>query len=163
MINDVYALRREKALETVAALGVPVCIMHMQGTPRNMQHEPHYQDVTGEVLDFLTERVNACRQAGIQGDRVIIDPGFGFGKTLQHNIELFHHLDVFVTTGCPVLVGISRKAMLGQITDRTVGQRVAASAAAALLAAQAGAMILRVHDVAETVDALKVLDALTTD
>ena len=163
MINDVYAFRRPGALETVAALKVPVCIMHMQGTPRDMQRQPHYQDVTREVLDFLTDRARACQQVGISAERIIIDPGFGFGKTLQHNIELFHHLDAFVATGYPVLVGISRKSMLGQITGRQVEQRIPASAAAALLAAQAGATILRVHDVAETIDALKVLDALRAD
>jgi len=163
MINDVYAFRREGALDTVAALDVPVCIMHMQGTPRDMQREPRYLDVTREVLDFLVERASICRQAGIPAERIVIDPGFGFGKSLQHNMELFHHLKTFVATGYPVLVGISRKSMLGQITGRAVEQRIAASSSAALLAAQAGAMILRVHDVAETVDALKILDALTVD
>lgn len=160
MINDVYAFQREGALETVAALEVPVCIMHMQGTPRDMQSEPCYHDATNEVLDFLTGRATVCQIAGISAERIIIDPGFGFGKALQHNTELFHHLDAFTATGYPVLVGISRKSMLGQITGRAVEQRVVASAAAALLAAQAGATILRVHDVAETIDALKVLDAL---
>jgi dihydropteroate synthase len=163
MINDVFALRREGAMETIAALDVTVCLMHMQGTPRDMQQEPRYADVVGDVLDFLLDRVRACRQVGLAQERIIIDPGFGFGKTLQHNVQLFKHLGRFVASGHPVLVGVSRKAMLGQITGRDVDRRVTASAAAALLAAQAGASILRVHDVAETVEALKVLDALGPD
>lgn len=163
MLNDVYALRRGKALETAASLRVPVCIMHMQGTPRSMQHEPFYEDVCHDVLQFLLQRAQECVAAGIPSGQIVIDPGFGFGKTLQHNLQLFSCLDDFVATPYPVLVGISRKSMLGQLTGREVGDRMAASVSAAILAAQAGAKILRVHDVAETVDALKVLDAMQTD
>ena len=160
MINDVYAFQRPGALEAAAAMRVPVCIMHMQGTPRDMQNQPGYHDVVQEVFGFLEKRARICREAGIARHHIVIDPGFGFGKTLGHNLDLFRHLDDFVATGYPVLVGISRKSMLGQITGKGVGERVSASVAAAILAARAGARILRVHDVAETVDALKVLDAL---
>jgi dihydropteroate synthase len=163
MINDVYALRRGNALETAAALRVPVCIMHMLGTPRTMQSEPRYRDVRQEVVGFLRERARACLDANIPSSHIVIDPGFGFGKTLQHNIELFRHLDDFTAMGYPVLVGVSRKSMLGQITGRDVDHRLASSVAAAVLAARAGASILRVHDVAETVDALKVFDELGID
>jgi dihydropteroate synthase len=156
LINDVSALRREGALETAAALGVPVCLVHMQGSPREMQRNPEFGDVVGEVQDFLLDRAGQCEAAGIPASDIIIDAGFGFGKTLQHNIDLFKAIPAFVATGYPVLVGISRKSMLGQITGRAVDQRLAASLAAAVLAAQAGASILRVHDVAETVDSLKI-------
>jgi dihydropteroate synthase len=160
MINDVYALRRDNALETAASLGLPVCLMHMLGEPRTMQQQPDYGDVVQEVLAFLNRRAAACREAGLPSDRIVIDPGFGFGKTLEHNRALFAALASFVSSGFPVLVGVSRKSMLGQITGRDVTGRVAASVAAALLAAQAGVRIVRVHDVAETVDAFKVLEAL---
>jgi dihydropteroate synthase len=160
MINDVYALRREGALETAAGLGVPVCLMHMYGKPREMQKKPEYVDVVLEVRDFLLERAEACKAAGIAATQIVIDPGFGFGKTLQHNIDLFRALGDFVALSYPVLIGISRKSMLGTITGKPVQQRLAASLSAAVLARQAGAAILRVHDVAETVDCLKVVDAL---
>lgn len=163
MINDVLALRCSGALETAASLSVPVCIMHMQGDPRDMQHNPVYHDVAGEVLDFLLIRVRACQDAGIPSQQIIIDPGFGFGKTLQHNIDLFRALPIFVAAGYPVLVGISRKSMLGQLTGQPIGQRLYSSLSAAVLAAQAGASIIRVHDVAETVDALKIVTALQAD
>ena len=163
MLNDVYALRRENALETAASLGVPVCIMHMKGTPRSMQHDPVYNDVCDEVLRFLLERAQDCVDSGLPAGHVIIDPGFGFGKTLQHNLQLFSGLRAFVSAPYPVLVGVSRKSMLGQLTGRGVDDRMAASVTAAVLAAQVGAKILRVHDVAETVDALKVLDAVQVD
>ena len=156
LINDVFALRREGALETAAALGVPVCLVHMQGSPRDMQLDPAFEDVVGEVQDFLLNRAGQCEAAGIPASDIIIDPGFGFGKTLQHNIDLFKAIPTFAATAYPVVVGISRKSMLGQITGKAVGQRLAASLAAAVLAARAGASILRVHDVAETVDALKI-------
>jgi len=156
MINDVYALRREGALETVARLGVPVCLMHMQGEPRDMQQEPRYADVVSEVLGFLSERAGACVAAGIPSGGILVDPGFGFGKTLQHNVMLFRAIPQFCATGFPVLIGVSRKAFLGAITSRPVSERVVASVTAAVLAAQSGAAIVRVHDVAETVDALKV-------
>ena len=161
LLNDVFALRAEGALETAARLGVPVCVMHMQGRPRDMQREPRYDDVVGEVEAFLLARAAACRAAGIAAERVLIDPGFGFGKTLEHNIALFHALPRFCSLGYPVLVGVSRKAMLGAITGRPVEQRAPASVAAALLAARAGASIVRVHDVAATVDALRVAERLT--
>lgn len=156
MINDVSALRGEGALETAASLGVPVCLVHMLGSPRNMQIDPEFGDVVGEVQDFLLKRASQCEAAGIPASDIIIDPGFGFGKTLQHNIDLFKAIPVFAATAYPVLIGVSRKSMLGQITGKTVDQRLAASLATAVLAAQAGASILRVHDVAETVDALKI-------
>ena len=160
MINDVNALRSEGALPAAARLGVPVCLMHMQGRPRDMQAEPRYEDVVREVADFLQERAGACRSAGIPAERILIDPGFGFGKTLQHNIELFRALPRLGRLGYPLLVGVSRKSMLGALTGKPVEERLAASVAAAVLAAMRGAAVVRVHDVAETVDALKVAEAL---
>jgi dihydropteroate synthase len=160
MINDVFALRKEGALETAATLDVPVCLMHMQGRPGDMQHEPEYEDVVAEVRNFLLARADCCEAAGIPQRNILIDPGFGFGKTLQHNIDLFKAIPAFVATAYPVLVGISRKSMLGQLSDKAVDQRLAASLSAAVLAAQAGAAIVRVHDVDETVDALNVARAL---
>jgi len=162
MVNDVYALRRAGALEMAAKLDVPVCIMHMLGQPRDMQSAPQYDDVESEVTDFLSERARACEAAGISPDRILIDPGFGFGKTLEHNIQIFRALPRFCTMGYPVLVGVSRKAMLGSLTSRSVEERGAASVTAAVLASQAGAAIVRVHDVAETVDALKIAHALAS-
>jgi dihydropteroate synthase len=135
--------------------------MHMQGRPRDMQQDPRYDDVVAEVERFLLERAAACRTAGIPVDRILIDPGFGFGKNLQHNIALFHALPRLCGAGYGVLVGVSRKAMLGALTGRAVDDRLAASVAAALLAARAGAAVVRVHDVAATVDALKVTAVLT--
>jgi len=163
MINDVFALRRPGALETAAGLSVSVCIMHMQGKPRDMQHEPAYGDVVSEVLGFLLNRARDCQDAGIPARQILIDPGFGFGKALQHNIGLLRALPEFVASGYPVLVGISRKSMLGQLTGQTVERRLHASLAAAVLAAHAGVSIVRVHDVAETVDALKIVAALHSD
>jgi len=160
MINDVFALRREGALEIAATLGVPVCLMHIQGGPRDMQCDPQYSDVVGEVSDFLLARADCCELAGIPKQDIIIDPGLGFGKTLQHNIDLFKAIPAFVATGYPVLVGISRKTMLGQLSGKAVDQRLPASLSAAVLAAQSGAAIIRVHDVDETVDALKIASAL---
>jgi len=157
LINDVFALRREGALATAAGLDVAVCLMHMQGEPRDMQSDPFYADVAGEVEAFLLQRARACEAAGIAREQIMIDPGFGFGKTLEHNIELFHALPRLCRLGYPLLVGVSRKSMLGALTGRAVGDRVAASVAAAVLAARSGAAVVRVHDVAETVDALKVL------
>lgn len=162
LINDVYALREEGALETAARLSVPVCLMHMQGRPRDMQENPRYDDVVAEVEAFLLERAAACRAAGIPADRILVDPGFGFGKTLEHNIALFHALPRLCGAGYAVLVGVSRKAMLGALTGKPVEQRLAASVTAAVLAAAQGVSVLRVHDVAETVDALKVARALQT-
>ena len=160
MINDVRALRDDGALEAAADLGVPVCLMHMQGEPRSMQVDPDYQDVVREVAGFLKKRVDACVQAGIARDRIAVDPGFGFGKTVEHNIELLANLRQLQRLGLPVLVGLSRKSTLGAITDRGVDERVPASIAAALIAVRNGANIVRVHDVAETVDALKVATAV---
>lgn len=161
MINDVRALRVPGALAAAAELGVPVCLMHMQGDPPTMQAAPGYRDVVAEVMEFLQARAEACREAGLAPEKIVLDPGFGFGKTLRHNCALFQALPRFCALGYPVLVGLSRKSMLGAITGREVGERIAASVAGAVLAARYGASILRVHDVAETVDALKVLAALT--
>lgn len=160
MINDVYALRREGALEAAEQLGVPVCLMHMQGEPRSMQAEPHYEDVVAEVEAFLLERAATCVDAGIARESIILDPGFGFGKLLEHNLDLLRHLPRLAGHGFPLLAGLSRKSMLGQLTGRKVDRRMAGSVALALLAAQNGAALLRVHDVAETRDALKVLAAV---
>lgn len=163
MINDVYALRQDGALEAAASLNVPVCLMHMQGEPRDMQKAPAYENVVTEVRDFLEQRARACRDAGIAAESIVIDPGFGFGKTLEHNLELLRGLPTLCEAGYPVLAGISRKSMLGTITGRDADQRVVASVTAAVLAVQGGAAIVRVHDVAETVDALKVLAAFSGD
>lgn len=160
MINDVSALRNEGALEAAAELGVPVCLMHMQGDPRSMQLQPQYEDVVAEVESFLLERARACEARGIARQQILLDPGFGFGKRLEHNLELLRGLLRLCAHGYPVLAGLSRKSMLGQITGRTVDQRMAGSVALAMLAIQAGAALVRVHDVAETVDAIKVLDAV---
>lgn len=155
-VNDVRALRAPGAVEAARGCAVPVCLMHMQGEPRTMQVAPHYQRVVDEVLSFLNARVQACEAAGIVRERLVIDPGFGFGKTLAHNIALLGALDRFAATGLPVLVGISRKAMVGALTGEQVAERrIAGSVAVAVLAAKAGAHILRVHDVAETVQALE--------
>lgn len=161
LINDVFALRQDGALEAAAALGVPVCLMHMQGQPRDMQSRPEYANVVADVRQFLAERAAACVEAGIAESRIIVDPGFGFGKTLQHNLDLLNGLAAVAELGFPVLAGLSRKSMLGAITGRDSGDRIAASVAAALLAVQNGAAIVRVHDVAETSDALKVLTAFS--
>ncbi len=160
MINDVNALKAEGALEAVAAGGVAACLMHMQGEPRNMQAQPHYDDVVAEVKDFLRQRLNAAIAAGIPRERLVLDPGFGFGKMLEHNIELLRHLDQFLDLDAPLLVGLSRKSMLGKITGNEVSDRVYASVAAALLAVAKGASILRVHDVKATRDALAVYNAV---
>ncbi len=160
MINDVNALQAPGALETIAAGNVAACLMHMQGGPRHMQANPQYDDVVTEVSEFLQRRLDAAQAAGIPHERLMIDPGFGFGKTLAHNLELLRHLDCFVNMGVPVLAGLSRKSMLGKITGNAVDDRVYASVAAALLAATKGASILRVHDVKATRDALAVYNAL---
>jgi dihydropteroate synthase len=160
MVNDVEALRAKGAIELCATTGVAVCLMHMQGTPRTMQLAPHYDDVTIEVRDFLLARALACEEGGIERDRIVLDPGFGFGKTADHNLTLMREFDVLAHCGFPIAVGFSQKATLGLITGRPVGERVVASVAIALLAAQRGASVVRVHDVAETVDALKVWRAV---
>ena len=160
MVNDINALRSPGALECLADTDAAVCLMHMQNDPATMQQQPHYNDVVGEILDFLRARSAAAEQAGVQRSRLLIDPGFGFGKTLAHNLELLRRLECLKTLGLPLLVGLSRKSMLGQITGRPVTERLHAGVAAALLAAERGADILRVHDVAATRDALAVLQAL---
>ena len=157
MINDVCALRRDGALDAAAELKVPVCLMHMQGEPRTMQDDPRYDDVVSDVRRFLAERIFACEMSGIDKKRIVVDPGFGFGKTLEHNLALLANLDQFAALGVPLLVGLSRKAMIGKLTGRDGGAaRAAGSAAAAMIAVQRGAMIVRVHDVAATRDALAV-------
>lgn len=161
LINDVYALRREGALEMAASLGVPVILMHMQGEPRSMQQAPQYEDVVGEVHRFLAERIFACEMAGIERKQIVVDPGFGFGKTLEHNLQLLAQLPRFASLGVPLLAGLSRKRSIGEITGRDAPQeRLHGSLAAHLLAVERGAAMVRVHDVAATVDALKVWQAL---
>jgi dihydropteroate synthase len=160
MVNDVYALRMDGAVETAADLAVPVCLMHMQGEPRMMQDKPVYTDVVAEVKHFLLERAGLCEEGGVLKINIVLDPGFGFGKTLQQNLELFHGLSELGLAGYPLLVGVSRKAMIGQLTGREMPGRIPGSITAAVLAAQAGAAIIRVHDVAETRDGFKVATAL---
>ena len=161
MINDVYALRRDGALDAAASLGVPVVLMHMQGEPRSMQAAPHYDDVVGEVHRFLAERIFAAEMAGIAKKNIVVDPGFGFGKTVAHNLQLLAQLQRFTELGVPVLAGLSRKQTIGELTGRVqASARIHGSVAAHLIAAQRGAMLLRVHDVAATVDALKVWNAV---
>ena len=160
MINDVRALQEAGAVEVAAELGIPVCLMHMQGQPRSMQNQPHYTNVVEEVLQFLLGRVECCEAAGISRDRLVIDPGFGFGKTLHHNLELFHGLERFVATGLSVLVGVSRKSMIGQVLDIPVEARMPASVALAGLASWLGAAIIRAHDVQATVHAVRMCQAI---
>jgi dihydropteroate synthase len=159
MVNDVTALTSPGAIEAVAGAHVAVCLMHMQGDPRTMQNEPRYADVVGEVRGFLRERVAACVDAGIARSRLVVDPGFGFGKTLTHNLELLRGLDVIAEEGVPVMAGLSRKRMIGALTGRTDDERMAGSVALAVIAAMKGARIVRAHDVRETVDALKIVSA----
>jgi dihydropteroate synthase len=160
MVNDVRALTAPGALEAVADSGVAVCLMHMRGAPRTMQDAPEYADVVAEVRAFLVARAAACEAAGIARERILLDPGFGFGKSLGHNLALLHALPSLAAAGYPVLAGLSRKSMLGALTGRPVGERMVASVAAALAAVARGAAIVRVHDVRETVDALKVWAAV---
>jgi dihydropteroate synthase len=160
LINDVRALRVAGALEAAAASGCGVCLMHMLGEPATMQREPRYADVVGEVRAFLLERVLACRSAGIDRDRLAIDPGFGFGKTVDHNLELLRRLPELAAEGLPVLVGLSRKSTVGALTGRPAGERLAGSLALAALAVLGGARIVRAHDVAATVDAVRVAHAV---
>lgn len=161
MINDVYALRQDGAFQAAADLGVPVCLMHMLGSPQTMQSDPLYDDVAGEVAAFLLARAALCESNGVARENIVLDPGFGFGKNLQHNITLFRAIADLSAMGYPLLVGVSRKSMLGQLAGgRDSGDRLTASVTAAVLAAQMGAAIVRVHDVAETRDALEVATAL---
>ncbi len=160
IINDIYALRSEGALVAAAGLDAAICLMHMQGTPADMQVDPQYDDVVADVSSFLVERLQACRDAGVAPDRLAVDPGFGFGKNDAHNLALLANLDQVAELGAPLLVGLSRKRMLGNLTGRDVGDRVAAGVAAALFAVGKGARLVRTHDVAATVDALAVIHAI---
>ena len=160
LINDVRALQREGAPEAAAAAGVPVCLMHIQGEPDTMQKDPRYRNVRREVSAFLIERMRIAEAAGVSPDDIILDPGFGFGKSLEHNVQLLASLEQLQVLGHPLLIGLSRKSMLGAITGREVNERLPASLAAATISAMKGASILRVHDVRETVDAVKVVTAV---
>ena len=156
LINDIRALQEPDALQTAVRLALPVCIMHMQGQPRTMQLNPHYDDVVADVLKFMQQRTEQCLASGIKKENLIWDPGFCFGKSVQHNYCLLQQFAVFCEQGFPVLAGISRKSMIGAVLDKSVEQRTVGSVAAALIAAMKGASILRVHDVGETADALKI-------
>jgi dihydropteroate synthase len=160
MINDVLALQGPGALQVAANLGVPVCLMHMQGRPRTMQNQPQYDDVIREVRNFLRDRVAACLEAGVPAERIVIDPGFGFGKTRAHNVELLANLRQLLALGRPVLVGLSRKSTLGELTGQGVRNRLAASISAAVVAVMNGAQMVRAHDVRETMDALRIVSAV---
>jgi len=162
-VNDVNALREDGALVVLAATDAAVCLMHKQGTPETMQNAPVYDDVLTEVLSFLQQRIAVCITAGIDRERIVLDPGFGFGKSLAHNLSLLKNLQQFSILGVPILAGLSRKSMLGALTGREVGDRLSASVAAALIAVQNGAQIVRVHDVQATVDALKIWNAVNEE
>ena len=162
LINDIRALQEPQALETALGLGLPVCLMHMQGQPRTMQANPHYDDVVAEVLEFLQKRTALCLEEGMKPENIIWDVGFGFGKTVQHNYKLLQQLARFAAEGFPLLAGLSRKSMIGAVLDKTVEQRVMGSVAGALIAALNGATILRVHDVEQTADVLKIWQATLT-
>ncbi|MGQ0578174.1 MAG: dihydropteroate synthase [Betaproteobacteria bacterium] len=163
MVNDINALREPGALEAVAESQTAVCLMHMQGEPRTMQRQAHYENVVSEVTEFLAQRVAVAQQAGIARERIVIDPGFGFGKENGHNLELLRNLPRIAGLGQPVLVGLSRKSLIGRITGKPVADRLSASVAAALLAAERGAAVVRVHDVAATRDALAVWRAVMSN
>lgn len=160
LINDINAFRAPGAVDAVLGSDAALCVMHMQGEPRSMQSDPCYADVVSDVLHFLDDHVRRLLERGVDAERILLDPGFGFGKTLEHNLELMRAMDRFVATGLPVLIGVSRKSMLGAITGRPTSERMAASVAAALIAVQRGARIVRVHDVAQTRDALAVWEAV---
>ncbi len=160
MINDVNGLNAPGAIQAASDTGVPVCIMHMQGEPRTMQQAPVYEDVVSEVTQYLAERLSACEMAGIPRQRLLVDPGFGFGKSLEHNLALLAGLEALQQLFVPVLVGLSRKSMLGDLTGRAVGERLPGGLAAAVMAAERGANIIRVHDVAATVDAIELTFAV---
>ena len=159
LINDIRALTEENALQTAAELDLPVCLMHMQGQPKTMQANPEYQNVVEEVLAWLLQRAEICEQAGVRKENIILDIGFGYGKTLQHNYQLLNHLEQFVATGYPLLIGLSRKSMIGNLLQKDVNHRLVGSVAGALISVMKGAHIVRVHDVEATVDALKVWQA----
>ncbi|NWE38867.1 dihydropteroate synthase [Pseudomonas yamanorum] len=160
LINDVRSLQRDGALDAAAATGLPVCLMHMLGEPGTMQDDPHYDNLVGEVKGFLAERMAQCAAVGIAPERIILDPGFGFAKTLQHNLSLFKHMESLHALGRPLLVGVSRKSMIGLALNRPVGERLYGGLALAALAVVKGARILRVHDVAETVDVMRMIAAV---
>lgn len=160
LINDVRALQRDGAVAAAVATGLPVCLMHMRGDPQTMQDEPHYDDVAGEVAQFLRERIDVCLAAGIGAERIILDPGFGFAKSTQHNYELFKRLPQLLELQYPVLVGVSRKSMIGNILNKPVDQRLYGSLALAVMALERGAKILRVHDVEQTMDVLNIFNAV---
>ena len=160
MLNDVRALEREGAMSAAAATGLPVCLMHMQGTPQTMQQAPKYQSVTAEVMSYLRNRAQLCEQAGIGANQIILDPGFGFGKTLEQNLQLLQYTSAFVASGYPVLIGTSRKSMFGQLLARDVADRLAGGLASVAYAVMQGAAIVRVHDVKETVDVVTVIEAV---
>ncbi len=160
MINSIWALQLDDSLQIAADLAVPVCLMHMQGTPETMQQNPRYTNVVGEVLDFLKARMDAALDAGVAQQHIIVDPGFGFGKTIEHNLLLLASLPVFRQLGVPVLAGLSRKSMIGKILDKPADQRLYGSLSVAVMAAMLGVDILRVHDVAETLDAIAMVKAL---
>lgn len=163
LVNDVYALRAQGALQTVSELRVPVCLMHMQGRPQTMQRQPQYRDVVTEVKEFLRSRIQCCLTAGVSKHAIILDPGFGFGKTLAHNLSLLSDLGSFLELGFPLLVGLSRKSMFGELLGLVVGERLHASVSAAVIAVLNGASIVRVHDVRATVEALGVVHAVMAD
>lgn len=160
LINDVRALRRDGALAAAAASGLPVCLMHMRGEPDTMQQAPYYDDILEEVSLFLEARVGACESAGIARQKILLDPGFGFGKNLEHNLQLFAGMAALRPAGLPLLVGVSRKRMIGELLDRPVDQRLAGGLALTALAVAQGARIIRVHDVAETVDVVRMVEAV---
>ncbi|MBU4628463.1 MAG: dihydropteroate synthase [Pseudomonas shahriarae] len=160
LINDVRSLQRDGALDTAAATGLPVCLMHMLGEPGTMQDAPHYDHLVEEVTEFLGDRIAQCAAVGIAPERIILDPGFGFAKTLQHNLSLFKHMESLHALGRPLLVGVSRKSMIGMALNRPVGERLYGGLALAALAVAKGARILRVHDVAETVDVVRMIEAV---
>ena len=160
IINDVRALRRDGALSTAAETGLPVCLMHMQGEPDSMQVDPSYVEPVADVAEFLAQRIQACEGAGIARERLLLDPGFGFGKTVEHNLSLLRGLPTLAGLGCPLLVGLSRKSLIGALLGREVDQRLAGSLALAMMAVARGASIVRVHDVAETADVIKMQQAM---
>jgi dihydropteroate synthase len=161
MVNDVWALQKAGALEMAAKLDVPICLMHMQGSPQTMQDKPKYDDVVDDIIQFFKERISSCEAAGITEEQLILDPGFGFGKTLEHNLAMLKRLSEFNVLKRPILAGLSRKSMIGAIINKPADQRVSASVALAILAWQSGASFIRVHDVAETKDALDMVTAVT--
>ncbi|MEZ8099772.1 dihydropteroate synthase [Vibrio bivalvicida] len=157
IINDVRALQEPGALEVAAKTGLPICLMHMQGQPRTMQSNPHYDDLLKEVGEFLQQRIKACAEVGIEREKLILDPGFGFGKTLEHNYQMLSHLEEFHQFGLPILAGMSRKSMIFKLLDKAPAQCVAASVSCATIAAMKGAQIIRVHDFEQTLDAMKIV------